>query len=248
MDKYPKYIPEEQQELFERFLMDEMSIKEKKSFEIKIAGDKNLKNSFDEFKSLFETVEEVGLRHKLKDFHNALENGEEPQIRLLNPSKYRFGYRIAASIIILIGLGSIWFLNNTNSNVKLYEVYYFQDPGLPTVMGSSDNYNFYEAMVDYKQGDFKVAIEKWEKLLVAKPENDTLNYFLGVSHLANGQFEKGLIHLNKNENDSSSRFFSENNFYLGLAHLRLNQLTEAKIYLGKSKMPESKEILEALKK
>ena len=166
----PNTYQEEEQELFERFLMDEMSVKEKKSFEIKIAGDKNLKNSFEEFKSLFETVEEAGLRHKLKDFHNALENGEEPQVRLLNTSKNRFRYRIAASIIILIGLGSIWFLNNTNSNMKLYEEYYFQDPGLPTVMGSSDNYDFYEAMVDYKQENFEMAIEKWEKLLVSKPE------------------------------------------------------------------------------
>ncbi len=245
MDKYPKYISEEQQELFEHFLMDEMSVAEQLSFKARLADNKNLQKSFDEFKSLFEIVEETGLRDKLKDFHNLLENREKTPAKQLNPSKKWFNYRIAASITILVTMG-LWFFNRPNTNERLYDKYYTQDPGLPTVMGSTDNYDFYEAMVDYKQGHYKIAIGKWEKLLTQKPENDTLNYFLGVSHIANNQFERALEFLNKNKDNASSRFFDENNFYLGMTYLKMNQMNKAKTFLEKSEMPESKEVLKSL--
>ncbi len=85
-------------------------------------------------------------------------------------------------------------------------------------------------MVDYKQGNYDMAINKWEKLLAKKPENDTLNYFLGVSHLATGADNNAILFLKKVTN-SNSYFEKEARYYLGLAHLKNGEIDKAKIFL-----------------
>ena len=110
--------------------------------------------------------------------------------------------------------------------------YFSPDPGLPTVMGNNDNYPFYEAMVDYKEGNYDVAIKKWRGLLVSKPNNDTLNYFLGVAHLANDDSKSAIPYLEKI--DVSESFFGKDaKHYLGLAHLKSGDIEKAKALLEK---------------
>ncbi len=244
MDKYPKYISQEQQEIFEQFLRGKMSEEEHSSFEFSLSKDEKLKNSFKEFKSLFEAVEEDGLRSKLEDFHKAME--EETPVRQINTSKKWFTYSIAASISIFLAVGGLWFFNRQSPNEALFEQYFSPDPGLPTVMGTNDNFAFYEAMVDYKLGNYEIAIKKWEKLLETKPENDTLNYFLGSAYLANMEFETALDYLLKNEHNESSPFYEETHFYLGMTYLKLNKVSKVKTHFEKSKVPVSNEILEAI--
>ena len=223
MDKGPKYISQEQQEEFERFLLNQMELEEETIFHEKLEGDTILKNQFEEFKALLFAVEEDGLRKVLNDFHDTIPKKD-------NTSKSNFYlYRIAAGIAIIVALG-LWFFNQQSPNDKLFEEYFTPDPGLPTVMGSSENYDFYEAMVDYKQGNYQVAIEKWEKLLLAKPNNDTLNYFLGVAHLAGGANEAAIPFLIKVSN-SSSYFEKEARHYLGLAYLKKGEIDKAKTFL-----------------
>ncbi len=246
MDKYPKYISQEQQERFELFLMDKMSVEEKRSFEISLTEDKNLQGVFEEFKSLFEMIEETGIRKKMNDFHTEVEK-EEPTVSQLHASKSRFNYRIAASVAVLLTIGGLWFFNRPTTNEKLFDKYYTQDPGLPTVMGNSDNYAFYEAMVDYKQGNYPKAITKWEKLLAQKPGNDTLNYFLGVSYLAVDNMPKASNHLQAMIQDKNSVFKNEANIYLGLTLIRTGHIQNAKAVLAKSDSQKSREILLEIK-
>ncbi|MFK7812262.1 MAG: tetratricopeptide repeat protein [Maribacter sp.] len=243
MDKYPKYISREQQELFERFLMNKMSHKEQGSFELRLKKNKDLQESFDHFKLLFETIEEDGLRSKLEGFHyNVVQ--DKPVIKL-NPSKTKFNYRIAAAAAILLTMG-LWFLNRPPINERLFDKYYNQDPGLPTVMGSNDNYDFYEAMVDYKQGEYDIAISKWEKLLEEKPNNDTLNYFLGVSHLANDNFSEAFPFLRKSSEDIKSAFHDDSNYHLGLSFLKINETEKALKYLRKSGFSDTRTLIKLI--
>ncbi|MFK7812182.1 MAG: tetratricopeptide repeat protein [Maribacter sp.] len=245
MDKYPKYISQEQQELFERFLLDIMSAKERDSFELSLKKSKDRQESFDEFKSLFETIEEDGLRSKLEDFHNKVVQ-DKPVIKL-KVSKTKFNFRIAAAATILLTLG-LWFFNRPSANERVFNKYYTQDPGLPTVMGTNDNYKLYEAMVDYKQGNYAIAIGKWEELLETKPENDTLNYFLGVSKLAIDDEKQAITHLKIAKKTKESIFKNEIYLFLGLAYLKLEKLDSGKEYLELSKDKKAKKILSELNK
>jgi predicted Zn-dependent protease len=248
MDKYLKYISQEQQELFERYLMGEMPVAEQLSLNSRLVDDDDLRKSLEEFRALFETVEEDGLRSKLEDIHQSIELEKDTTVRKLNTSKFQFNYRIAASIAILLVIGGFWFFNRQNPNEKLFNDYYSPDPGLPTVMGSNDNYDFYEAMVDYKQGKYDVAIEKWKKLLSSKPENDTLNYFLGSAYLAIGNEKQSIHHLRLTSKVKSSIFANEVYLFLGMAYLKNSELELAKQNLNLSDEDKAKELLKALDK
>lgn len=243
MDKYQKNISQEQQEEFEKVLLNQMNSKELASFHNKLNGNPELKHQFETFKELFLAVEEEGLRNSLNTFHNNLM--EKHDMTEVKKNKF-YWYQIAAGIAMLISL-SIWFFNKPSANEKLFETYYNPDPGLPTVMGSSDNYRFYEAMVDYKQGNYHVAIKKWEEQLLAKPGNDTLSYFLGSAHLANGNNKKALAYFNKTLNSKESVFSRDAHYYLALGQLQNDNAKEAIKNLNRASTERSKVLLKKIK-
>ena len=102
-------------------------------------------------------------------------------------------------------------------------------------------------MVNYKQGDYKSAISKWTALEQKSPDNDTLQYFLGVAHLAENNTQKAIPYLNKTVNNTKSVFFEDATFYLGLAYLKEDNIRLAKETLAKSKSKKNKTVLDALK-
>ena len=165
MDREEAYWTREEQELFESCLLDQMTPAEKAGFESRMASDPTLKAKFLEFKALFGAIEEAGLRLAMDHFHEGVQDdGKERRLSTAS----RTVYRMAAAIAVLMTLGGIWYFYYPNDNERLFAAYYTPDPGLPTVMGNSDNYMFYEAMVDYKQEDYGTALQKWKGLLPGK--------------------------------------------------------------------------------
>ena len=196
---------------------------------------------FQEFKALFRTVEEAALRDTLEDFHNETSTF---QGRNTNKKARVIFYRIAAGIAVLIALGTgYWLANRPGPNERLFETYFSPDPGLPTVMGTQDNYAFYEAMVDYKRGEYTTAITKWELLLEKKPQNDTLNYFLGAALLANNLSNEAIPYFETVLKNKESLFMDPSHFYLALAQIKEGQISDAIKNLEASKDQKSKELL-----
>ena len=245
MDKEPTYWTLEEQDLFERYLLDGMDAQERTDFESQLQSDSNLNTKFLEFKGLFRTIEEEGLRSKLNHFHKQLE--DDAQVRSLHTMSYRFFFRIAAAIALLIALGGIWYFYIPNANERLFNAYFTPDPGLPTVMGNSDNYDFYEAMVDYKQGNYKTALQKWENLLPQKSDNDTINYFLGTAYLANDEPSKAIPYFDRVLGSAQPSFQSEAAYYKGLAHLKNNEVEEALKSLERTSDEKGRELAKKLK-
>lgn len=243
MDDLP-HISEEQLEEFDRFHLKQMSPKEESDFAKRLNSDSELKAQFDSFLLMAEAVEETSLREQLNDFHSSLEN---TGVRKIPSFSRRSVFAIAASLLVLISLGILlrpW----EDSNTKLFNSYYSADPGLPTVMGENHNYAFYEGMVDYKQGNYELAIEKWQKLHAAKANNDTINYFLASALMANGKTQNAIPYFDNALKNKQSAFFNEASFYQGLAHLKSGNQAEAIKFLEQSNDPRSTEILEHLLK
>ncbi|MEL6918483.1 MAG: tetratricopeptide repeat protein [Bacteroidota bacterium] len=239
MDKSSSKISQEQQATFERFLMNQMHPKEATVLKNELEGNPKLKKQFEDFKALFLAIEEEGLRKVLDDFHNTLPS-ENP-----SEKKYFHFYRIAAGIAILMALG-LWFFNRQSPNERLFNTYFTPDPGLPTVMGTQNNFAFYDAMVDYKQGNYDTAIKKWDKLLLAKPNNDTLNYFLGVANMAKGDIDPALYFLQETLKDEQSKLRKDALYYLALAQLKNDDLEKATKNLKMLSTAKSRELLEKL--
>ena len=244
MDDKPTYLTPEEQDYFERYLLGQMSAREQEGFESQLASHHELNSKFLEFKTMFRVIEEGGLRGKMDSFHQDFENDEK--IRQIRPKISKTFYRIAATVAILIGLGGFWYFNAPNSNERLFNTYFMPDPGLPTVMGNTTNYAFYEAMVDYKMGNYDVALQKWEGLLVEGDTNDTLIYFLGMANLAEGNSLKTIAYLEHNLTSNSPAFLNETFYFLGMAYLKSGNFTAAVENLKKSGLPKAQKVLKSL--
>ncbi len=234
-------ISQEDFERIEAYLNGTLSSDELTSFEKQLQTDKGFAIKVEDIRTILAGIETQSLKAQLNDFHEeVLKNSEDgsskPKIRSLDWMKY------AVAAVLVLALGSFWFLNE-NSNERLYADYYSPDPGLPTTMGNNDNYEFYQAMVTYKQGNYEDALKSWKDQLNNKTENDTLNYFVGSALLASKQEGEALSFLLKVANQEDSAFKNEAYYYIGLAYLKADNTEEAKAYLKKSNITKAKDLL-----
>lgn len=228
-------------EAVERYDNGTMAQEERIAFEEQLNNDADFKSVVEDIRITLLGIETQTFKERMDEFHQ-----EIPETRSVEtlPSKspsLSFS-KIAIAAGIIIALGMFWFLSGS-SNDRLFTEYFKPDPGLPTTMSSSDNFVFYDAMVNYKQGDYKTAISKWKKLNEKSPGNDTITYFLGVAYLANKNTDEAVLYLNKTLNTADSVFLEDAYYYLGLAYLKSDKSDEARQAFQKSKSEKSQEIL-----
>lgn len=237
-------ISQELLETIERYYNDTMSKEERSDFELKLKKDPVFKTQVEDIKTLILGIENQSLKEQLDVFHETM-----PKINSKDASTSHFFSlrKLAAAVVILLAVTGFWWFN-TPQHEKLYAKFFTPDPGLPTVMSSNnaDTYAFYNAMVDYKQGDYTTAISKWKILHDVKPENDTLNYFLGVAHMANDNEQIAISFLENASQNSDFVWLNEAYYYLGLANLKAGNLEDAKSYLQQSNSTNSKALLSKL--
>ena len=240
---------QEEFERIERYLTRKMDEGEKLNFEAAVKTDDNLSRQVEEVRVLFQAVEEQSLRNKLEDFHEELSSGH-PQLKSkesIEKSSFNIKYlAIAASLALLMGFGYWLLFGQMSADEKLFAQYFKPDPGLITPMSTTSDYEFYRGMVDYKQGNYDMAIARWNTLIEQNPENDTLNYFLGVSYLAQDENEKALAYLAKAVTYPNSIFVNESWYYLGLINLKEGKTKDAISSFKKSEIENSKLILQEI--
>ncbi len=240
-------ISQELLETIERYLNNTMQQNERSLFEKTLLNNTELKQKVEDVKIMLFGIETSALKEKLDIFHKELITDKSfykkpKKVKNLSFTKYA----IAASIVILLGFGGWWVTNQKSSNEKLFAKYFKPDPGLATTMSSTNNFKFYDAMVNYKHGDYNIAIGKWEALLQNKPKNDTLYYFLGVAYMANKNDFISIEHLNAVTKIENSVFKSEAFYYLGLAYLKNGESEKAINFFKQSDLEKSKQILDEL--
>lgn len=235
-------------ESVERYLNNSMDANERKTFEDRLKNDYEFKTQVEDIKTMLLGIETQSLKEKLDDFHKA--TTPEPSESANDVTKKKKALlnlgKFAAAAAIIIAFGSIWFFSSP-PNKKLYAKYFKPDPGLPTTMSTTDNYDFYNAMVNYKRGNYALAIDKWQVLLAKNPENDTLNYFLGVAHLANKNEVEAIPFLERSvQSQDTFPLIHDAYHYLGLAYLKDGNLTLAKKYLELSNTEIGNKIISEL--
>jgi len=237
---------QEEFERIERYLTASMKQEEQSVFEESLKTDDRLSKQVEEVRLLLQAVEEQSLRNKLDDFHKEIapEPGVIKSIGSAQQPAFAYKkYAIAASLALLIGLGAWLILAQKSENEKLFAQHFNPDPGLITLMGTTSNYEFFRGMVDYKQGKYELAIARWNPLIDQKPKNDTLNYYLGVSYLAQGESEKAINFLSIAVHQSNSVFIHYAYYYLGLVYLKDGYSEKAINSFKQSDLENSKVIL-----
>ncbi|MBA6152060.1 tetratricopeptide repeat protein [Gelidibacter maritimus] len=244
MKDYSNITPE-LLETVERYESGTMAQEERIAFEEQLRSDADFKILVENIRLTLLGIETQALKEQLDEFHKEIP--ETPQIEK-STTKVRFlsFTKLAIAAGIIIALGMFWMFSGS-SNDKLFNQHFKADPGLPTTMSSTDSFVFYDAMVNYKQGDYKTAISKWQQLAVKTPENDTINYFLGVAYLADKNAKKAIPFLNKTLDRSESVFLEDAHYYLGMAYLKSDRTEEAIQEFKKSGSEKSNAILKHLK-
>ena len=237
-------ISQEEFERIEAYLTQTLSDEDLSEFEKRLENEDGFAEKVQDIKTVLSGLETQALKEQLDAFHKDLttDNNDVVAPSKVKPLNWK---RIAVAAALIIAAGSFWLLSG-NPNEKLYTKYFSPDPGLPTAMGSDANYEFYEAMVNYKQGDYNVAISKWKKQLTEHPKNDTLNYFIGVAYLANKQVQTAIPFLNTASKNASFPLIDDTYYYLGLAYLKTGSLEKSKQNLEKSNVENSKALLSEL--
>jgi len=231
---------QENAELIDAYLLGSLDSDELAEFEERMNLFPDLRQLVKEQKTLMQSVEETNLKDSLNDFHSEIKQGPEKK------GMSRGWLALAASFLVLISV-SIWaVLNSGNSPEKVFSANFKPDPGLPTTMGTASDYEFYYGMVNYKRKEYAEAINRWESLYAANPENDTVVYFLGVANLANGNPRQAEKYLKLAKKKTNSVFYKEVNYYLALSLLKENKIEEAKTVLEKSESSASKVLLKEI--
>lgn len=237
-------------ETIDRYLTDSMETGERTAFEAQMASDKNLAALVNEMQQLVSAVETVALREQLEEFHNSIAQPADDKIKPLYPASHnkrsmRWIYSAAALVLVLLGI--FYFTNLDSPSERIFARNFVPDPGLPTTMSTSSEYDFFDAMVNYKREEYALAIDKWEKLLATKPENDSLNYFLGVSYLALEDAETAQQYLDKLQAQTESIFSEDVIYYRALALIKKGELQDAEQLLRENPSKRNSKLLSDLK-
>ncbi len=242
---YKKEISQADFERIEKYIFNQMMEDEKIRFENELKTNPVLKSKYNGVKDIIEGIESAGMKEKLNQFHSEMEE------RKGYGNMFRFNWKpfsIAASVVI-VTVVSILFYTRPTANERLFNEYYNTDPGLVTAMSAKGmNYEFERGMVDYKTGDFQLAIDRWEPLLAENPSNDTLNYFLGISYLELRNTPEAIPRLEKVAEKTQGKFTDEANWYLALAYLLEGQKNDAIRALNNTDYPLKPELLTQLEK
>jgi tetratricopeptide (TPR) repeat protein len=237
-------IPQEEWDKIEDHIMGTLGEGEKKAFEQALNTQPGLREKYREVESWISALEKIALKEELNRFHEEAFGTEQT-----NKSRYILRWKplaMAASITLILGFFLWYFVLLFPTHEKLFHAYYQPDPGLPTTMSNTAAYAFDRGMVDYKTGNYPAAITRWEGLIAEKPQNDTLNYFLGNAHLGLGNTEKAIGYLEIVVQKGKGPFVQDAAWYMALAYLSTGRVQEAREVLDKSTHPQKEVLMEKL--
>ena len=218
-------------DLIERYLLEKMTVEERTAFQERLENEPDLRLEKDAISDLILGVESLGLKNKLSERKIGGETAGKV-VEMKSTSIFSIQKLAVAASIAAIFFCGWWFLNpDINEEDLLFSSAFITDPGLPTRMSETTNYDFYDAMVEYKMENYDKAIEIWNTS-TTDIGKDTLDYYLGMAYLNQNNYEKAiqkLLGIDKN-----SAFSDKSKWYV------LNILLKEKKYI------EAKELMKVL--
>lgn len=232
-------ISPEEYAMLEDYLDGNLSGEALMAFEAKLAQDPIWKYKLDEVKFLREGIEVSAMKAQIDLFHKEMKGSTKSSRSLFS----LWPWAAAACFIVFLTAGVFllgWF---TSDSERLFEAYYEKDPGLIAVMSESENYEFERGMVDYKTEKYDEALELWMPLLDADPQNDTLQYFIGLSYLGVEDFTSSQELLQEVANNPNSQFQKDAAWYSGLMLVKQGEYEEAISFLRMSNRKEADDLI-----
>ena len=167
-------------------------------------------------------VERHSLRADLAELHAGAERAAgdrpvKPRERRLGLTK-AMGMALAAAALALVF--AVYFLLRGQDR---YAGYDYRDPGLPVVMGVSEDPGFARAMTLFKEENYTEAATEFaaRATTTASTGNDTLTYYLGASHYYAKEYNAARPPLQTVSANAASLFQERAQWLLALTQARL---------------------------
>jgi TolA-binding protein len=195
----------------ERFLLNKMDTAERADFIREMEKDLSLKREVKIQKDCMRAVQAGAMsKHLRLNDHEWI-----TPVRNLRP----MWYAAAAVIVVLFVIG--WLFTSKPDSDTLFAKYAVNDPGLPVVMGSTDQVAFYDAMTDYKNEQYDTARAKWERMLPSSTMQDTLHYYIGSCYFNSENYTAAISSFSFFDEDQlQSPFYEKAEWYTVLASLK----------------------------
>ena len=195
-------------------------------------GVENLQEQIDFVKAVPVAFEINDVRDQIKQLVQAENNQSSSGGRLLSLRRANWIIGIAASVLIVVGV--FWFSQDRSGEGTWLDTYHFQDPGIPVVMSTSDNYELYDALSYYSEGNYATTIDKLLTLQETQ-QSDTITYYLATSYYYSTQENNAVRLFEDVASNVNSNFQQRAQWFLTLIALNQNRLEDAQSILEEIK-------------
>ncbi|MFA9371701.1 MAG: tol-pal system YbgF family protein [Labilibaculum antarcticum] len=226
-----KYMMDEMNfDRIEDFLDGDLTENQLKEFEKDLLEDLDLQMELD----LHTEVNDAIMEQDVMDLRSKLEAIETPH----NPAekrklKFLTKWNItAASLALVIGLGSLMYiLNNpsTYSNDKVFSNYYKPYNVVVNTRSSDvmiDNL-LVTALKSYETKDYRTALTLFKKILDKDSTNITGNFYSGISNIEINEYSKANKNFTRVLKHKNNLFIEQSEWYLGFCYLMTNEKEKA---------------------
>ncbi len=210
-------------EKIEDYLAGSLSKEEAIAFEEEMALNASLSEEVEKHRMMHEVLmdrDTLDFKNKLKQISKQIKEEDKLMVKKKTPV---FFFKIAASIVCLLGAGSVlWYSMNTEKQTQdLYGAYYAPFPVEDNTRGESSD-EVQGIISHYTKGIYDsvvFALEKYPSLRKQEP----LSLYLGNSYLNTNQEEKAILEFKSVDN---KKYHEVAQWYLSLAYLKLNKTTK----------------------
>ena len=215
-------------ETIERYLANQLEGRDLANFEEQLKNDKQLRTQVAQHRLLHESLKD---KDAITFKKQLVEIGKELEEEKIEKSPLFSSWRIAAGIIVVIGLSLYFYLNSQTSGATLYNQFYSVFPAEELSRGDHIDEKLKGLIDTYRNEDYKGFIENintavHDSLLIQQQQ---LKLYLGNSFLKTGNYKKAVETFQSV--DSLNTYFENAQWYLALSYLKLGDKNQARAIL-----------------
>jgi len=228
--------------LVSRYLDGELSPSELSRFEEALIKDPELQEELDLYRDVdvaLEDTDVLDLRAQLDELHEEL----SPQLEKASRSKTTkrvLRYAVAASVAVIISLGTYGLFFKKVSNNKIVSQFY--KPYDVTLVNRSANEDvsnvLSEALYMYETQKYEEAIALFNKVLEVNPGMIASNLYAGISYFELQEYKNADASLTKIIEHNDNLYIEQAQWYLGFCYLMMNEKEKAKLQFKKLEKSE----------
>lgn len=226
---------ESRYDLIERYLTDEMSVKEQTKFEELLRNDSDLMREFTLRKKIDNAITEddiIDLRSSLDSIIN-----KKPSIsrKIKKPAFYS---SVAAVIVLIVVFTGIRILPSKNQEgTEFFQSYYMPYSSImisrSSVNQSKTEEILYKAFSFYDEGKYKLASDHFHEVLILDDNNYMSQFYFSICEIEKNNLKNAKCYLNDLVLNENHVFVEQANWYLALVYLKQDNLIEANKILTK---------------